>query len=140
MYCKNCGKPIADNAVYCEDCGVKQHHNNDECCPNCGVNRVPGAAVCPNCGISFVSKKTGTAPKSKILAGVLGLVFGPLGVHNFYLGYTKKAIVQVVLSTIGGFCTCGIATIVVAVWAFVESVMILCGSIDTDGYGNHLTE
>ena len=34
----------------------------------------------------------GYAQKSKIVAGLLGLFLGGLGVHNFYLGYTGKAV------------------------------------------------
>ena len=40
--------------------------------------------------------------KSKIAAGLLGIFLGSLGIHNFYLGYTKKAILQLCL-TIGGY-------------------------------------
>ena len=46
-----------------------------------------------------------TKPESKrILAGVLGIIFGALGIHKFVLGYTKEGILQIVLTV----CTCGI--------------------------------
>ena len=35
MYCRNCGKPMADNAI---------------ACPNCGVAKISGCSYCPNCG------------------------------------------------------------------------------------------
>lgn len=68
--------------------------------------------------------------KSKVAAGLLGIFLGVYGIHNFYLGYTKKAVIQLVLS----LCTCGIA----GIWGFVEGIMILCGSINTDADGNPL--
>ena len=43
----------------------------------------------------------GYAQKSKIVAGLLGLFLGTLGVHNFYLGYTGKAVAQLLLTLIG---------------------------------------
>ncbi|MBO5164498.1 MAG: TM2 domain-containing protein [Ruminococcus sp.] len=68
--------------------------------------------------------------KSKMAAGLLGIFLGAYGIHNFYLGYTKKAVIQLVLS----LCTCGLA----GIWGFVEGIMILCGSINTDANGNPL--
>ena len=36
--------------------------------------------------------------KSKVVAGVLGILLGTLGVHKFYLGYVGTGIVHVVLT------------------------------------------
>ncbi len=69
--------------------------------------------------------------KSKTLAGVLGILLGSLGVHNFYLGYTSKAVVQLLMT----LCTCGFLGVVSAVWGLVEGIMILTGSINQDGRG-----
>lgn len=44
-----------------------------------------------------------TAPssdKSKVVAGVLGILLGGLGIHKFYLGYVKEGIIQILLSFI----------------------------------------
>ena len=35
-------------------------------------------------------------PKSKVIAGVLAIILGPLGIHKFYLGYNKAGIIQLV--------------------------------------------
>jgi TM2 domain-containing membrane protein YozV len=69
--------------------------------------------------------------KSKVLAGVLGIILGGLGVHNFYLGYVKKGLIQLVLG-ICGFFTCGITFAISEVWGLVEGIMILSGRIDKD--------
>ncbi|OFI38585.1 hypothetical protein BIU82_04500 [Arthrobacter sp. SW1] len=58
-------------------------------------------------------------PKSKIVAGLLGLFLGGLGIHRFYLGYTTIGVIQLVLS----FVTFGIASL----WGFVEGILILVG-------------
>lgn len=79
------------------------------------------------------------AAKSKIVAALLGFFVGCFGVHNFYLGYTKKATIQCVAGVIGMLTTCiYIGTLVlfgIQVWAIVESVMILVGKIDRDANG-----
>ena len=41
--------------------------------------------------------------KSRIVAGVFGIVLGALGVHNFYLGYTGKAVGQLLLTLLFGY-------------------------------------
>jgi len=68
--------------------------------------------------------------KSKVVAGILGLFLGAWGIHNFYLGDTKKGIIQIVVTIV----TCGIG----GLWGFIEGIMILCGSISTDANGNPL--
>ena len=88
--------------------------------------------------------------KSKLAAGLLGIFLGAYGVHNFYLGYTKKAIIQVavtggsiVLSFILGITVVGLflvfipimASMGMGIWGMVEGIMILAGKIDVDGKG-----
>ncbi|HHX11342.1 MAG TPA: TM2 domain-containing protein [Clostridiales bacterium] len=65
----------------------------------------------------------------------MGIFLGGLGIHNFYLGYQKKAIIQILVSVIGGVITCGIATVAVQIWGLIEGIMILSGSISVDGKG-----
>lgn len=67
--------------------------------------------------------------KSKMAAGLLGIFLGAWGVHQFYLGDTKKGIIRIVVTLV----TCGI-------WGFIEGIMILMGKINTDAQGNALKE
>ena len=84
----------------------------------------------------------GYAQKSKIVAGLLGLFLGGLGVHNFYLGYTGKAVAQLLLTLIG--CIILIGPIISGIWALIESVLILCSSYGSnwhrDGRGQELQD
>lgn len=77
--------------------------------------------------------------KSRTLAGILGIIFGSLGVHNFYLGYTSKAVIQLCVTILGlVLCCLGIGVFIVtgiAIWGLVEGIMILAGSINVDGKG-----
>ena len=66
--------------------------------------------------------------KSRLAAGLLGILLGCLGVHNFYLGFTSRGVVQLIVALVGGVFTCGMATIAIAIWGFVEGVLLLCAS------------
>lgn len=37
----------------------------------------------------------------KVVAGILAILLGWLGVHKFYLGYTTPGIIQILLSCVG---------------------------------------
>nr|WP_253033596.1 TM2 domain-containing protein [Arthrobacter sp. H16F315] len=63
-------------------------------------------------------------PKSKVVAGLLGIFLGGLGIHRFYLGFTKIAVIQLVLTLVLGVFTFGI----VGLWGVVEGIMIIAGS------------
>ena len=84
----------------------------------------------------------GYAQKSKIVAGLLGLFLGGLGVHNFYLGYTGKAVAQLLLTLIGWIILIG--PIISGIWALIEAVLILCSSYGSnwhrDGRGQELQD
>lgn len=75
-----------------------------------------------------------TAPKQWIVAVLLAFFLGGFGGHNFYLGYTTKGIIQVILTiTVIGAPISGI-------WAFIEFIMILArsGSYAYDAQGQPL--
>ena len=127
-FCKNCGEPyMTDEAVMCVKCGVAKGQGNNYC-HNCGKPLAPDAAVCLNCGV----------------AGLLAIFLGTFGVHNFYLGYTGKAVTQLVLSIVGILLCCVVVGVFivmgVGIWGLVEGIMILTGKIDTDGKGNPLAD
>ena len=75
-----------------------------------------------------------TAPKQWIVALLLAFFLGGFGVHNFYLGYNTKGIIQLVLTiTLIGAPISGI-------WALVEFIMIIArsGSYAYDAQGQPL--
>ena len=82
--------------------------------------------------------------KSKVAAGVLAILLGQLGIHNFYLGYTTKAVIQLVCTLLGillSIIFVGIFIVMgISIWAIVEGIMILTGKINVDGKGIPLKE
>ncbi|AQX07946.1 TM2 domain-containing protein [Elizabethkingia sp. HX WHF] len=58
--------------------------------------------------------------EKKVAAGVLGILIGSLGIHKFYLGYTKAGVIQLIAT----FVTCGIASVI----GLVEGIIYLTKS------------
>lgn len=145
MFCRNCGAQYAtDEAVMCVKCGT-QKGMGVNFCPACGQQTPPGTVVCLHCGVAF-GNYAAKSDKSKMVAGLLGIFLGCFGVHNFYLGYTSKAVIQLVISVVGlllSCCTLGLSVflmLIPAIWGLVEGIMLLTGSIKTDAKGNLLQD
>ena len=113
MFCKKCGKELREAQQVCLNCGTIVDENYKK-----EVNQ------------------SIQAPKSKIVAGILGILLGMFGVHNFYLGYNGKAVVQLLITML----SCFLLSWISGIWGFIEGIMILVGNIDKDASGCKLTE
>lgn len=60
----------------------------------------------------------------KVVAGILGILVGALGVHKFYLGYTKEGIIQILLNLL-----CGLGSLI----GLIEGIIYLVKT-DEDFY------
>jgi len=140
MFCKNCGKEVSDQAAVCIHCGVSVTQTNKinsggekkMFCKNCGKEVSDQAAVCIHCGVAIQNSAVDPNAKSKIVAGLLGIFLGSFGIHRFYLGYTGIGVAQIIVSLV----TCGVG----GIWGFIEGIMILVGSMDTDASGVKLKD
>ena len=104
-------------------------------CSNCGNKVEEGQAVCLKCGFALKDNAIANSDaKSKVIAGMLGICFGALGVHNFYLGYKGKAIAQLLITCL----SFGLLYFVSSTWGFIEGILILVGTINKDADGNEL--
>jgi TM2 domain-containing membrane protein YozV len=110
-----------------------------------GPYNEPGQAVSPYqaapYGVVVPAVPYGaTAPKSKTAAGLLGIFLGVFGVHNFYLGFTGKAVAQLLITLLSLF----ILSPVTFIWGLVEGIMILTARPGTpnafDAQGVPLTQ
>lgn len=133
MYCKNCGAQMDPNAAICVKCGFQKGMGANYC-HNCGNAMNPGAAFCISCGCATQPAYAaapvyapGTEPKSKLVAVLLCFFLGGIGIHDFYLGYNKNGIIKIVLSV----CT-GVGG---GIWALIDFIRLLTGSISTDANG-----
>ena len=66
--------------------------------------------------------------KSKVAAGLLGIFLGCFGAHNFYLGYTGKAVAQLLITIL----TLGFGSVITGIWSLIEAILILSSSTGSD--------
>ena len=70
--------------------------------------------------------------QEKIVALLLAIFLGQLGIHNFYLGYTKKGIIQLCVSLLLSWTY--VAPLAIWIWALVEGINAFQGKLpDADG-------
>jgi TM2 domain-containing membrane protein YozV len=103
MYCTNCSNEMSDRAVMCVKCGVAT-----------GVGQT-------TLGVTTVS-----AAKSRTTYILLGLFLGGIGIHNFYAGYTSKAVAQLLITLLTFWLI--LPLIAVGVWVIVEIATVKADS------------
>ena len=59
--------------------------------------------------------------EKKLVAGILAILLGSLGIHKIYLGYNQAGIIMLVVTVI----TCGFAGVIMQVIGIVEGIMYL---------------
>jgi TM2 domain-containing membrane protein YozV len=122
MFCSNCGNKMEDGSVFCGNCGTKV-----------GV----ASEVSPQTA-SPVQPTVNGGGKSKVAAGLLAILLG-CGIHNLYLGYTTKGIIQLVLAIVGwvlSFIFVGLLLVLgIWIWCLVEGIKCFTGTYkDAKGY------
>lgn len=108
-------------------------------CPQCGAPVQEGVSKCEYCGASIAqaaqpvqqtqpqqvvyvqqntvnSERAGWPVKSKVVAGILAILLGSLGIHKFYLGQSGKGILYIL------FCW----TYIPSILGLIEGITILC--------------
>jgi len=60
----------------------------------------------------------------KIVAGILGIVIGGLGIHKFVLGYQKEGLIMLLVSVLSCFTLAGVMHII----GIIEGIMYLTKS------------
>ena len=108
MYCKNCGKEVAENADVCVSCGVRLIKNDS---------------------------------KEWLIALLLAIFLGGLGIHRFYTGHKGTGLTMLLLSIFGAFTFIfyigALLFIIVGIWVLIDIIRIATGSFK-DVHGNPL--
>jgi TM2 domain-containing membrane protein YozV len=60
----------------------------------------------------------------KVLAGILAIIVGSLGVHKFVLGYTTEGVIMLLVSIL----SCGMLAVIPSIIGIVEGIMYLTKS------------
>lgn len=72
----------------------------------------------------------------KVLAGVLAILLGSLGIHKFILGYNKEGIILLVVTFVLGFITCGLGAGITGIIGLIEGIIYLTKS-DEEFYNTY---
>ncbi|MCE0522456.1 MAG: TM2 domain-containing protein [Methylacidiphilales bacterium] len=59
--------------------------------------------------------------EKKIVAGILAILLGQLGIHKFYLGYTTAGIIMLLITVL----TCGFGGAVIWIIGLIEGIIYL---------------
>ena len=121
MKCEYCDNPVPDGATRCPSCGaaaepeqgklqeIKQEPSHEQ-----------ASTPLPMDPYMYMTRK------SRVAYIVLGVLFGQIGVHNFYAGYIGRGVAQLLITILSFGLLCWISWI----WAIIE----IC-AIEHDGRG-----
>ena len=131
-FCAHCGTSLDEGTKFCQNCG-----SNCEAVSAKAPEAPQMNATMVNNPAPTVSMNSAAVPgKSRVVSGLLGLFFGSLGVHNFYLGRTGRAVAQLLITVL----SCFLLSFISGIWGFIESILILCGNVQVDGNRNPLKD
>lgn len=117
IYCPQCGAPVDAGKEKCEYCGAvipsaqpKQPEPVQQAQPQQVVYVQQQQPVDPS--------RNNWPIKNKIVAGILAILLGGIGIHKFYLGKVGAGILFLL------FCWTGIPALI----GLIEGVIILCSN------------
>ena len=136
-YCASCGWEISDDAVFCAHCGVPVSEPApgwEQAAAAGPAPQAPGTDAafqqpqddCQPGAFASQSASATTDPRidplwpvrSKIAAGLFGILLGDLGIHKFYLGKIGLGVVYLL------FCWTAIPGVI----GLIEGILYLCSS------------
>ena len=114
VLCPQCGAPAQEGAAKCEYCGAAIAQPVQQA----QTQQVPPQQVVYVQQNSVNPERANWPIKNKIVAALLAIILGGLGIHKFYLGQSGKGILYLV------FCW----TYIPAILGFIEGLIILCSN------------
>jgi TM2 domain-containing membrane protein YozV len=111
--CPQCGAPVNQGEAKCAYCGAVLSAPVAPVQPQVQPVYVNNTYVAPNNGIN-----PAWPIKSKIVAGILAILLGSLGIHKFYLGKSGQGILMLLFFW----------TYIPGIIGFIEGIIILCSN------------
>lgn len=119
-FCTYCGKEVSKTAEVCFDCGCRVYGGKSYC-HNCGVKLNPNQVICVKCRSSLEDEVKFEKNLNQVLAGVLALLLGGIGIHKFYLGHTLSGIIYLIFSWTG----------IPVFLGFIDGICLFCMSSES---------
>lgn len=104
MFCGKCGTEIPVGMRFCGRCGAK----------------VEESSAVVNSANFFNFFSSGYSEKSGAKTAILAMLFGPLGIHDFYTGNIIRGVIKLILTFFGIF-------VASAIWTLIDIVRLALG-------------
>ena len=128
-----CEFSLFSNGITSLERKIMANASNEKYCSGCGNGLIASAAICPNCGTpagqsaSPSSVPTAQPPRDFLVALLLSIFVGQLGVDRFYTGQVGLGIGKLLITIF----TCGLGG---WVWWLIDVILIASGSYrDAEG-------
>ena len=130
IFCPKCGVQNADFAQTCSQCqatlpaigtGYQEQSSHQ---PPYQPGYEPIQQPAPLYGQSQMQDWKQVGADKKIVAGILGIVIGGLGIHKFILGYQKESLIMLLVSVLSCFMLAGVMHVI----GIVEGIIYLTKS------------
>ncbi len=135
MVCPECASDVQPGSRFCAKCGAHLGSASFPREPASSMQLGQPMASAPVRGPTAnygIDPKSGLpySHRSKVVAGVLQICLGGLGIGRFYTGHVGIAIAQIAVT----FVTCGLG----ALWPLIDGIMLLVGDSPRDADGKPL--
>jgi hypothetical protein len=123
MFCSQCGVQVQPGVRFCNVCGASVQTAMAASRPS------PPVAQGGPVGMVEVDPRTGLvySHRSKVVAGLLQIFLGGLGIGRFYTGHVGLAIAQILVTLF----TCGLGSL----WPLVDGIILLASQDARDAEG-----
>jgi TM2 domain-containing membrane protein YozV len=128
VFCPKCGAQNYESAVTCASCQAvlpviasQTHQAQADYQQPYQPSYEPIQPPAPMYGQPMVQDWRTAGADKKVVAGVLGLLIGSLGIHKFVLGYQTEGIIMLLVSVL----SCGTLAPIMSIIGIVEGIMYL---------------
>ncbi len=127
-FCTHCGSQLEDDSKFCPQCGARQDESVEAEVVNESTEHNSFKDNFSQ-DLKNATKFTGDniSPCSRVAAALLAFFLGGFGIHRFYVGRVASGVFMLI------FCWTFIPSII----AFIDFIIILCGSFK-DGQGREI--